>query len=91
MPMADVPDTLIQYPCQFAIKVMAIAHDDLLTEIIEVAITHDPHFTEEKVSTRPSAKGNYLGVTLDIHATSREQLDNLYRALSGHRLVKMVL
>jgi putative lipoic acid-binding regulatory protein len=89
--MADPTDTLIEYPCQFAIKVMAVAHDDLLPEIIAVAMSHDPQFTSEKVSTRPSAKGNYLGVTLDIHATSREQLDNLYRALSGHRLVKMVL
>jgi putative lipoic acid-binding regulatory protein len=40
---------------------------------------------------RPSAKGNYLSLTVTIRATSREQLDNLYRALSSHPMVKVVL
>jgi putative lipoic acid-binding regulatory protein len=34
---------------------------------------------------------NYLGVTLSITATSREQLDDLYRALTSHPMVKIVL
>ena len=40
---------------------------------------------------RPSKGGNYLGVTITVTATSREQLDNLYRALTGHPMVKIVL
>jgi putative lipoic acid-binding regulatory protein len=40
---------------------------------------------------RPSTKGNYLSLTVTVRATSREQLDNLYRALSSHPMVKMVL
>jgi putative lipoic acid-binding regulatory protein len=40
---------------------------------------------------RPSAKGTYLGLTVTVRATSREQLDNLYRALTSHPMVKMVL
>jgi putative lipoic acid-binding regulatory protein len=40
---------------------------------------------------RPSKAGNYMGLTFTINATSREQLDNLYRALHAHPLVSVVL
>ena len=43
------------------------------------------------VELRPSSGGKYLGVTITITATSREQLDDLYRALTSHPLVKVVL
>ena len=35
--------------------------------------------------------GKYLGVTLTIRATSREQLDGIYQTLSTHPMVKVVL
>jgi putative lipoic acid-binding regulatory protein len=40
---------------------------------------------------RPSKAGNYLGLTVTITATSRQQLDELYRTLSTHPMVKVVL
>ena len=40
---------------------------------------------------RPSAKGTYLALTATVRATSRVQLDDLYRALSSHPMVKVVL
>ena len=40
---------------------------------------------------RASSGGKYLSVTCTINATSREQLDNLYRDLSSHPMVSMVL
>ena len=46
---------------------------------------------ESLIELRPSKAGNYLGVTVTITATSREQLDELYRTLSSHPLVKVVL
>jgi putative lipoic acid-binding regulatory protein len=42
-------------------------------------------------SCATARRGNYLGVTLTITATSREQLDELYRTLSTHPMVKVVL
>ena len=56
-----------------------------------VAQHFDPTFDPSTVETRPSRAGNYLGVTLTITATSREQLDELYRTLSTHPMVKVVL
>ena len=59
--------------------------------MVEVARRFDPQFDAATVQTRPSRAGNYLGVTLTVTATSREQLDELYRTLSTHPMVKVVL
>jgi putative lipoic acid-binding regulatory protein len=51
----------------------------------------DPDWDDSRLSQRPSIGGKYLGLTLTIRATSREQLDELYRTLSTHPMVKVVL
>ncbi len=89
--MDEPKDSLIEYPCDFPIKVMGVAQEGFLEAICAVVLEHDPEFTTEKVITRPSSKGNYLAITVTVRAINREQLDNVYRALSGHALVKMVL
>jgi putative lipoic acid-binding regulatory protein len=43
------------------------------------------------MEVRPSGKGNYTGLTCTVRAISREQLDDLYRALSAHPMVKIVM
>jgi len=58
---------------------------------VRVAQQFDPGFDAASIETRPSKAGNYLGVTITITATSREQLDELYRTLSTHPMVKVVL
>ena len=68
------------------------AHVDGFTEaIVAVALQFDPAFDPATVEARPSKAGNYLGLTLTVTATSREQLDELYRTLSTHPMVKIVL
>jgi putative lipoic acid-binding regulatory protein len=56
-----------------------------------VARAFDPKFDASTIELRQSRGGRYLGVTLTITATSREQLDELYRTLSTHPMVKVVL
>jgi len=51
----------------------------------------DPEFDPATLEMRPSKAGNYLSVTLTIRATSREQLDNMYLALTSHPMVKIAL
>lgn len=84
-------DSLIEYPCRFPIKVMGAMADGFADALAEVAREFDPGFDAATMELRPSKGGNYLGVTLTITATSRDQLDNLYRALTGHPMVKIVL
>lgn len=84
-------DSLIEYPSRFPIKVMGVKVDGFVHAITELARQFDPTFDASTIELRDSRAGNYLGVTITITATSREQLDDLYRALSSHPLVKVVL
>ncbi|HXD39036.1 MAG TPA: DUF493 family protein [Ramlibacter sp.] len=83
--------SLIQYPSRFPIKVMGAKVDGFVHAVTTIARQFDPTFDAATVELRDSKAGNYLGVTITINATSREQLDELYRALSSHPMVKVVL
>jgi len=84
-------DSLIEYPSQFPIKVMGTHVDGFVHAITSIAKQFDPSYDASTVELRESKGGKYLGVTITITATSREQLDELYRTLSTHPMVKMVL
>ena len=83
--------SLITYPSAFPIKVMGAQVDGFVDAVVSVARQFDPGFDHSSVEQRPSSSGKYLGLTITITATSREQLDALYRTLSTHPLVKVVL
>ena len=83
--------SLIDYPCAFPIKVMGVQAEGFEAAMLAVARQFDAAFDDSTVERRPSKAGNYLGLTLTVTATSREQLDDLYRALSAHPMVKVVL
>jgi putative lipoic acid-binding regulatory protein len=89
--MLNPANSLIDYPSDFPIKIMGLMQDTFAQTMVDVVISHDPEFHAGKLEMRPSTKGNYLSLTVTVRATSREQLDNLYRALSSHPMVKMVL
>ncbi|BDT70841.1 hypothetical protein os4_03480 [Comamonadaceae bacterium OS-4] len=84
-------ESLIEYPSQFPIKVMGHKVDGLVHAISMIAQQFDPAFDAKTIELRESKGGNYLGVTITVTATSREQLDELYRTLSTHPMVKVVL
>jgi uncharacterized protein len=91
--MQEIPpeQSLIEYPSQFPIKVMGLNVDGFVHAMTTIAEQFDPAFDAATIELRPSKGDKYLGVTLPITATSREQLDELYRTLSTHPMVKMVL
>jgi len=91
--MSAIPpeDSLITYPSDFPIKVMGRSHPDLAQTLTTLVQQFDPEFDAATVEMRASKGGNYLGLTFTVRATSREQLDSLYRALHGHPMVAVVL
>lgn len=89
--MIDPKDSLIEYPCDFPIKVFGTAQQGFAQAIAEVVVAHDPGFDAASIEMRSSTGAKYLSLTCTIRATSREQLDGLYRALTAHPMVKMVL
>lgn len=84
-------ETLLEFPCDFPIKVMGTRTDDFAQTVVEIVLRHAPDFAAESVEMRVSSSGTYLSVTCTVRATSKAQLDGLYRELTGHPLVRMVL
>lgn len=84
-------ETLIEFPCEFPIKIMGETCDGFAEAIVDVVRTHAPDFDATRVEMRPSSTGKYLSLTCTITATSKLQLDDLYRALTAHPMVKVVL
>ncbi len=85
------PESLIEYPSQFPIKVMGLKVEGLVGAITHIAHHFDPEFDAGTIELRESKGGKYLGITITVTATSRAQLDELYRTLSTHPMVKVVL
>jgi putative lipoic acid-binding regulatory protein len=84
-------ESLIEYPSVFPIKVMGLSAEGFVEALVAVAQEFDPGFDPDTVELRPSKGGKYLGVTLSVWATSREQLDALYLRFTAHPMVKVVL
>ncbi|HEY1995994.1 DUF493 family protein [Paraburkholderia sp.] len=84
-------DSLFEFPCDFPIKVMGKSHPEFADTIVTVVRQFDEAVDASRVETRPSSGGNYTGLTVTVRATSRAHLDDIYRALTGHPMVKVVL
>ena len=83
--------TLLEFPCEFPIKIMGARVDDFAQTVLDVVLRHAPDFDAATMQMRPSSKGNYLSITCTVNATSQAQLDALYIELSSHPMVKVVL
>ena len=88
--MAD-QESLLEFPCAFPLKIMGRREDNFAQTIAEIVIIHAPDFDMASMELRPSRNGTYLSLTCTITAVSREQLDNIYREISAHPLVKFML
>jgi len=82
---------LIEFPCDFPVKIMGKAHADFEACVTDIFNRHVPDFNENQVKIRVSGKGNYVAITVTIQAQCQEQLDNIYIDLSAHELVLMAL
>jgi hypothetical protein len=84
-------ESLLAYPCDFPIKIMGQTQPGFAQAILGVVLRHAPDFDASTMEMRNSRQGKYLSLTVTVRAASREQLDDLYRELCDHPMVKMVL
>lgn len=84
-------ETLLEFPCDFPIKVMGKATDDFDSIMVQIIRKHVDDIREGAIKTRMSRDNNFMSVTVTITATSKQQLDNIYIELNSHELVKMTL
>ena len=87
----DEPESLLGFPCDFPIKVMGETQPGFAQAVTEVVLRHAPDFDASAMEMRKSRLGKYLSLTVTVRATSRFQLDELYRELCDHPMVKIVL
>ncbi|MBS1160588.1 MAG: hypothetical protein H6R15_3007 [Proteobacteria bacterium] len=89
--MATYKDTLLEFPCDFPLKIMGKADDTLAQVVLEIVTLHAPDFDGATMEMRASSGGNYVSLTCTVIARSKPQLDALYTDLSGHPMIKVVL
>ncbi|MCE2746936.1 MAG: DUF493 family protein [Burkholderiales bacterium] len=90
-PPSEGKQSLIEFPTHFPIKVMGKNVPEFSQVICDLLLKMNPEFDVAGVDMRPSSKGNYLSLTCKVYVNNQDELDNIYRALSGHELVSVVL
>ena len=105
--MSDAPDTpdapdasgsvfdrlekLLEFPCDFPLKVMGRRVDGFAQAISDLVREHAPDFDPGTMVLKPSSQGTWLSLTVVVRIESRAQLEALYRAVAGHPMVRVVL
>jgi len=84
-------ETLIDFPCEFPVKVMGAAIPEFHLAIEKIANAHDPEFDSNQTTQNVSKTGKYVSLTLNIHAKDKPQLDAIYKDLTDHELVLWAL
>ncbi|MFP4463279.1 MAG: YbeD family protein [Guyparkeria sp.] len=84
-------ETLIDFPSEFPVKIMGPATDAFIAEIKQAVDSVVPGLPDSAWKQRASGKGNFVGLTVTFTATSRKQIDDVYRAITAHPDVKMCL
>lgn len=86
-----ITDSLLEYPCEFPLKIFGQQQAGFAQAVLEVVTKHDPAFSAASMKMRASKNARYVSLTCNVRATSREQLDAIYQELCGHPMVVMVL
>ncbi|HEX5363031.1 MAG TPA: DUF493 domain-containing protein [Gallionella sp.] len=87
----ELTHSLIEYPCDFPLKIFGQQQAGFAQAVLEVVTKHDPGFLASSMEMRSSKNARYVSLTCTIRATSREQLDAVYQELCDHPMVVMVL
>lgn len=87
----SIGQQLLNFPCEFIIKVFGLATDEFETAVITIIRNHVTDVREDAFRSRPSKDGKYLAMTITVNVENREQLDDIYRSLSTNPLILMAL
>ncbi|WP_298621867.1 DUF493 domain-containing protein [uncultured Legionella sp.] len=83
--------TLMEFPCDFPVKIMGTNSDTFLEEIKDIVLRHFPEFNMGHLKHKHSNQKNYLAITVTVHALNQQMLDSFYQDLTKHPDIKMVL
>ncbi len=83
--------SLLQFPCDFPIKIIGDGGPEFGPMVLELVRRHHPDLDETRISIRASRTRRYQSMTVMVAARDRDHLDALYQELSGHPQIRMVL
>ena len=89
--MSTLKESLIDFPCDFPIKIFGQSQQGFAQAVMEVVLQHDPEFKPASIEMKSSKNARYISLTCIVRATSQQQLDNIYRDLCDHPQIIMVL
>jgi putative lipoic acid-binding regulatory protein len=89
--MTEQQKTLIDFPCHFTLKVMGEQHPQFGEHMMDALRTHVAEICADHITLKASSKGNYVSATIVVYAENQDHLDNMYRTLTTHPMVKFVL
>ena len=81
----------LKFPTDFPVKIMGRDTPEFHAAVKDIVTRHAGSFDSLPVSRQPSSEGRFVSITVTVKAENREQLDALYRALTSHELILMVL
>jgi putative lipoic acid-binding regulatory protein len=84
-------DTLLEFPCEFPIKIMGAASEEFRSLALGIITRHFGPPREGSIEERPSSGGKYLSITITVRAESKAQLDAAYVELTSCRQVLVAL
>ena len=85
------PETLIEFPCHFPIKIMGEVHDQFTSTVIQIITQTNEKFDPSTIEKKGSSEGRYISLTCFVYVKSKSELDDIYRSLSSHPMIKVVL
>jgi putative lipoic acid-binding regulatory protein len=82
--MGELPDeSPLRFPCRFPIKMMGRESPAFRRVAVDIVERHAGAIDTDDIYESSSRKGNFVSLTVTITATSREQLDDIYRDLTA--------
>ncbi|KUJ71547.1 YbeD family protein [Thiomicrospira sp. WB1] len=84
-------ENLIDFPCDYRLKAMGRQSETLETTVLTITRKYAPDTPQDNVELKHSSKGRFVSVNVTFHATSMEQLHNIYAELKDHPEILMML
>lgn len=84
-------ESFFEFPCQFPVKIMANPKKEVIEFVISVFKEYVLDNNQIDLRKKESKTGKYISLTIIFTASSKSQLDKIYRKISSHTEVHMVL
>ncbi|MDF2868271.1 MAG: hypothetical protein K0S11_1741 [Gammaproteobacteria bacterium] len=89
--MIEERETLLEFPCDFPIKVFGLANAEFESVAYTIVRKHVSELAENAIAMRYSKDSKYLALTIVVKVSSQAQLDAIYSELSAHKAILMAL